>query len=54
MPLFFFIDPEFSRDPAMRNIEDVVLHYTFFKAKHDEQHDQLFSEAAKRNENQTK
>lgn len=42
MPLFFFIDPEFSRDPAMRNIEDVVLHYTFFRAKHDEQHEKLF------------
>jgi cytochrome c oxidase assembly protein subunit 11 len=42
MPLFFFIDPEFSRDPAMRNIDDVVLHYTFFRAKHDEAHGQLF------------
>lgn len=42
MPLFFFIDPEFSRDPAMRNIDDVVLHYTFFRAKHDEQHEKLF------------
>lgn len=45
MPLFFFIDPEFSRDPAMRNIEDVVLHYTFFRAKHDEQHGKLFGES---------
>lgn len=42
MPLFFFIDPEFSRDPAMRNIDDVVLHYTFFRAKHDDQHKDLF------------
>lgn len=42
MPLFFFIDPEFSRDPAMRNIDDVVLHYTFFRAKHDQQHEVLF------------
>lgn len=52
MPLFFFIDPEFSRDPAMRNIEDVVLHYTFFRAKHDEQHSKLFAEndAAKKDE----
>lgn len=46
MPLFFFIDPEFSRDPAMRNIDDVVLHYTFFRAKHDEQHEQLFGNQA--------
>lgn len=47
MPLFFFIDPEFARDPAMRNIDDVVLHYTFFRAKHDEQHDQLFGDQNK-------
>lgn len=32
MPVFFFIDPDFASDPAMRNIEDIVLHYTFFKA----------------------
>lgn len=32
MPVFFFIDPEFAKDPAMRNIDDVVLHYSFFKA----------------------
>lgn len=49
MPLFFFIDPEFSRDPAMRNIDDIVLHYTFFRAKHDEAHGELFSN--KENEN---
>lgn len=32
MPVFFFIDPDFASDPAMRNIDDVILHYTFFKA----------------------
>lgn len=32
MPVFFFIDPEFAKDPSMRNIDDVVLHYLFFKA----------------------
>ncbi|KAK6198925.1 Cox11 cytochrome oxidase assembly protein [Scheffersomyces amazonensis] len=32
MPVFFFIDPDFAKDPSMRNIEDVVLHYSFFKA----------------------
>lgn len=32
MPVFFFIDPEFAKDPAMRSIDDVVLHYLFFKA----------------------
>ncbi|ANZ77994.1 BA75_05036T0 [Komagataella pastoris] len=34
MPLFFFIDPEFMNDPSMRNIDDIVLHYTFFKANY--------------------
>ncbi|CAK7902530.1 cytochrome c oxidase assembly protein Cox11p, mitochondrial [[Candida] anglica] len=36
MPVFFFIDPEFAKDPAMRNIDDIVLHYTFFKARYAE------------------
>jgi cytochrome c oxidase assembly protein subunit 11 len=53
MPLFFFIDPEFSRDPAMRNIEDVVLHYTFFRAKHDQQHEELFGSQKAAGENTT-
>lgn len=33
MPVFFFIDPDFAKDPAMRNIDEVVLHYSFFKAR---------------------
>ncbi|CDO93598.1 unnamed protein product [Kluyveromyces dobzhanskii CBS 2104] len=32
MPVFFFIDPDFASDPNMRNIDDIILHYTFFKA----------------------
>jgi len=32
MPVFFFIDPDFAKDPQMRNIDDVVLHYSFFRA----------------------
>lgn len=32
MPVFFFIDPDFAKDPAMRSIDDVVLNYAFFKA----------------------
>ncbi|CCF59670.1 hypothetical protein KAFR_0H02610 [Kazachstania africana CBS 2517] len=32
MPVFFFIDPDFASDPAMRNIDDIILHYTFFRA----------------------
>ena len=35
MPVFFFIDPDFVKDPAMRNIDSVILSYTFFKAKYD-------------------
>ncbi|KAG5418860.1 COX11 [Candida metapsilosis] len=32
MPVFFFIDPDFAKDPNMRGIDDIVLHYSFFKA----------------------
>lgn len=34
MPVFFFIDPDFAKDPQMKNIEDIVLHYSFFKASY--------------------
>ncbi|KAK9315140.1 cytochrome c oxidase assembly protein CtaG/Cox11-domain-containing protein [Lipomyces starkeyi] len=33
MPIFFFIDPDFDTDPQMKHIHEVVLNYTFFKAK---------------------
>ncbi|KAF2768191.1 hypothetical protein EJ03DRAFT_274765 [Teratosphaeria nubilosa] len=35
MPVFFYIDPEFLRDPNMKNIDTITLNYTFFKAKYD-------------------
>lgn len=31
MPLLFFIDKDFMDDPACRNVDDVVLSYTFFR-----------------------
>ena len=31
MPLLFFIDKEILEDPACRNLDDVVLSYTFFR-----------------------
>lgn len=37
MPVFFYIDPAFVEDPAMKGIETVTLNYTFFKAKYDAQ-----------------
>lgn len=30
MPVFFYIDPEFLRDPAMKGIDTITLNYTFF------------------------
>jgi len=31
MPLLFFIDKDILDDPSCRDLEDVVLSYTFFK-----------------------
>lgn len=33
LPLFFFIDKDFLDDPLMRDVDDIVLSYTFFKAR---------------------
>lgn len=33
LPIFFFIDKDFIEDPLMKDIDDIVLSYTFFKAK---------------------
>ncbi|VVT50962.1 uncharacterized protein SAPINGB_P002938 [Magnusiomyces paraingens] len=37
MPVFFFIDPDIVSDPLMRNVDDIILNYTFFKARYDEE-----------------
>jgi len=44
MPLLFFIDKDILDDPACRNVEDVVLSYTFFRARRNE-HGQLEPDA---------
>ncbi|KAF5359192.1 hypothetical protein D9756_003113 [Leucocoprinus leucothites] len=36
MPLLFFIDKDMLDDPACRNVDDVVLSYTFFRARRNE------------------
>lgn len=48
MPVFFFIDPDFASDPAMRNIDDIILHYTFFRAHYGD--GSAVSEAAAKGE----
>ncbi|EGN98891.1 hypothetical protein SERLA73DRAFT_54937 [Serpula lacrymans var. lacrymans S7.3] len=37
MPLLFFIDKDIMDDPSCRGIDDVVLSYTFFRARRNSQ-----------------
>ena len=37
MPVFFFLDSDFASDPLMKNIDSVVLSYTFFKARYNKE-----------------
>lgn len=34
MPVFFYIDPEFLKDPYMKGIDTITLNYTFFSEYH--------------------
>jgi cytochrome c oxidase assembly protein Cox11 len=36
MPVFFYIDPDFVKDPAMDSVNNIVLSYTFFKTGEEE------------------
>lgn len=40
MPVFFFIDPEIVDDPAMENVNNITLSYTFFKTGEEEIEDE--------------
>ncbi|UJR16385.1 hypothetical protein I4U23_003288 [Adineta vaga] len=33
MPVFFYIDPDFIRDPNLQGVNDISLSYTFFESK---------------------
>ncbi|CDW57436.1 Cytochrome c oxidase assembly protein COX11, mito chondrial [Trichuris trichiura] len=33
LPVFFYLDPEYADDPRLEEVDDIVLHYTFFEAK---------------------
>ena len=33
MPVFFYIDPDFIRDPNLQGVHDISLSYTFFESK---------------------
>ena len=37
MPVFFYIDPEIVDDPAMQNVSNITLSYTFFKTGADDE-----------------
>lgn len=43
MPVLFYIDPEFARDPNMRDVESLILSYTFFKSDDFEEDEESHS-----------
>lgn len=37
MPVFFYIDEEFSKDPKLKDVHEIYLAYTFFESKGDKE-----------------
>lgn len=37
MPVFFYIDPEFDNDPAVFQVNEITLSYTFFESNQVEE-----------------
>ena len=33
MPVFFYIDPDYVKDPFLQNANEITLSYTFFESK---------------------
>ncbi|CAM9359539.1 unnamed protein product [Chrysoparadoxa australica] len=40
MPVFFYLDPELLDDPAMDNVQNITLSYTFFNVDEDQEEDE--------------
>lgn len=40
MPVFFYIDPEFLKDPTMSDVTNICLSYTFFRSKNNDEDDE--------------
>lgn len=45
LPLFFFIDKDYAEDKSMADVNDIVLSYTFFRARRNK-HGQLEPDAS--------
>ncbi|KAG5460510.1 MAG: cytochrome c oxidase assembly protein CtaG/Cox11-domain-containing protein [Olpidium bornovanus] len=50
MPVFFFIDPAFAADPKMSDVRQIILSYTFFKSRNQEDRDKAAEREAEREE----
>lgn len=37
LPVFFYIDPDFANDPALELMDKLILSYTFYEAKSNQE-----------------